>query len=71
MGDRFLRYFNNPGQLIINVSWQVAGRVGEGGPLFLPPFQKWHQHFKAFALPRGEPFTKDLISDSNRPAQLR
>lgn len=32
MGDHFPRYFNNPGQLIINVSWQVAevdGKLGE------------------------------------------
>lgn len=34
-------------------------------------FWKWHEHFKALILPHGEPFTKDLINDSNRPAQER
>lgn len=78
MGDHFPWYFNNLGQLIINVSWQVAGvdgKLGEGeeGYFFFSSSSswKWHEHFKAFTLRCGEPFTKDLISDSNRPAQLR
>lgn len=59
MGDRFLRDFNNPGQLIVIAPWRVGG------------LWRWREHFKAFTLPRGELLANDLISDSNRPAQFQ
>lgn len=63
MGDHFLRYFNNPGQLIINVSWQVAGWMGSwrwgwggGGALF-------------FFLPRsGTSTSKPSLSGAASPS---